>query len=276
MVVRLIVEREREIKKFNSQKYWTINVDLQKLKTPSFAANLYAKNNQLYEKTTTLKLFVDTYTYKETSIFSKKQAEAIAADLKKQKFVMAEIKSKDVSRSPGPPFITSTLQQTAARALGFSSKLTMQLAQKLYENGLITYHRTDSTALASQAITQMRKYIKATYTDKYLPEKPRIFKTSSKSAQEAHEAIRPTHIAKTSQEIAAKLSQRHLKLYQIIRKRTLACQMAPSLQKQTSLKIKAGPYELRAGGVKIVFDGFLKLYPRRLKENILPDLQEKK
>lgn len=269
IAVRLIVEREREIERFQKKDYWTINIKLGKSEAKTFLADLIDKDGQKFEKTTVLELFAQKYSFSETSIINAKQAEDIIVDLKKQTFIITDIVGKQVQRQPYAPFTTSTLQQAGSRVLGLSSKRTMQLAQSLYENGLITYHRTDSFALSSLAITQIRKYITDKFGSKYLPSSPRIYKTKAKNAQEAHEAIRPTNINKA---IVEKINGQEAALYDLIHRRSLACQMAPAIFSQKSVQIAGGNYGLSATGVKVVFDGFLKLYPKQLKENNLPDL----
>lgn len=275
VVVRLIVEREREIEKFIRKKYWTIEVVLGKTKKDVFSAVLDSKEGQKYEKTNVLKLFAGSYSFRETSLDTLVNAEKTVTDLKKQKFIVSTVKGKEVKRRPFPPFITSTLQQSASRAFGFSGKRTMRTAQKLYENGFITYHRTDSTFLANQAIKQIRDYIEKSFGDNYLPAVPRMFKTKTKRAQEAHEAIRPTRISSIRQlaDQSSKLRADEAKLYELIFKRAIACQMADALFKQNSVDIQAGPYLLKGNGVKVLFDGFLKLYPKQLRDRLLPDLK---
>jgi DNA topoisomerase I len=272
IVLRLIVEREREIEQFQKRPYWTISVILSKPSSALFEASLTDKNGQKYEKTTILNLFAGTYSFSETSIDST-TAQEIINDLKKQKYIVKDLITKEIQRQPYAPLVTSTMQQAANRTLGLSSKRTMQLAQQLYERGLITYHRTDSTSLSIQAINQIRKYILTVYGEKYLPSSPRIFKTKTKNAQEAHEAIRPTDINKTSQKLEEKLDPISSKLYDLIHRRSLGCQMSSAIFSQKNLVIKAGLYGLSANGVKVIFDGFLKLYPKQLKENNLPDLK---
>lgn len=272
ITVRLIVEREREINQFQSKKYWTISVKLGKNALAAFLADLVERNNQKYEKTTVLELFAQSYSYAETSIGSESRAQDIISDLQKQTFVISDIQDKQVQRQPYGPLTTSTLQQAASRVLGLSSKRTMQIAQGLYERGLITYHRTDSMALSLQAVQQIRKYITNNFGPRYLPSTPRIYKTKTKNAQEAHEAIRPTNISNTSKTLKENVDKLAAALYDLIHRRTLASQMAQALFSQKTIKVQAGSYGLSATGIKVVFDGFLKLYPKQLKENNLPDL----
>ena len=182
VAVRLIVEREREIEKFVPEEYWEIWSDLKKHlggklpEAPIFSAKLVKKNGE------TIK------------IGDKKGAEEIVQELEGAGFEIADILRKEIKRNPAPPFITSTLQQRAANAFGWTPKRTMQIAQRLYEEGLITYHRTDSTNIAEEAIEAARKFIAGKYGQNFLPEQPRRFQTKSKVAQEAHEAVRPTNV----------------------------------------------------------------------------------
>ncbi len=291
VALRLIVEREKEIDKFKKKEYWTIETKLKakssKLKA-DFLTSLYSKNGKKYEKRIILDLFAGQYKYQVSSIKYQREVKKIERDLKKQDFIVDKIEEKETKRTPPPPFTTSLLQQKAHNRFGFSGKKTMMLAQKLYEEGYITYHRTDSFALASRAINQMRRYIKDNFGQEYCEEKPRVYKTRSKVAQEAHEAIRPTNVkvVASSQQPAA--STRRLatgnrqpatgkderRLYALIWKRAVATQMAAARLAQTRLQVKAGPYLLRASGLRTLFEGFLKLYGGRMKEKFLPKLNK--
>jgi DNA topoisomerase-1 len=250
VAVRLIVEREKEIEKFVPVEFWEIEALLQKLvgsdrpEAPQFLAKLVRKNGEKLE-------IKDGVT-----------AEEIVGELKKAGYEVASIDQKEFKRNPVAPFITSTLQQAAANRLGWSSKRTMMVAQGLYENGLITYHRTDSTNLAMEAVNRLRDFIKKTYGDNYLPEKPRFFATKSKSAQEAHEAIRPTNVEKQKDGEGGDKE----KLYDLIWKRFVACQMAQSVVEVTTLTIQAegekNIYQLETKGAQEKFDGWRKVYGR--------------
>lgn len=222
VAVRLIVEKEKEISAFKSDEYWEI---------------------YCHVKGVVLQLM-------KVKITNGQEAKKITAELEKAKYVVAEVKKREVNKSPYPPFTTSTMTQAAARLFGWSAKRTMRAAQVLYEKGLITYHRTDSLSLASSAIDAARKYIKSEYGDKYLPEKARFYKTNSKSAQEAHEAIRPTHVNKKIED----------KLYELIWKRFVACQMPAATYDETVIIVNADKYELRASGQIMRFDGWRKLF----------------
>ncbi|OGG14211.1 DNA topoisomerase I [Candidatus Gottesmanbacteria bacterium RIFCSPHIGHO2_01_FULL_39_10] len=246
VALRLIVEREREIRAFKSEEYWVIEAELERVK--SFIAKLVAIDD------------------KKAEIKDKITADEIAEDLKRAKYFVKNIETKEVRRYPSPPYTTSTLQQAGANKFGWSAKRTMQTAQKLYEEGFITYHRTDSTNLSSDAISMVRKYIGDTYGEKYLPASAKFYKTKSKVAQEAHEAIRPTDVGQflnSKIQVTNQLGRESFKLYELIWKRFVACQMNEANFQQTSVSVEAkgkSLYLLRASGQRTLFDGFLKVY----------------
>lgn len=243
VAVRLIVIREREILAFKPEEYWLIKVIVAKIEDSEengFTASLVEIDSQKAE------------------IKKQEEAQKIVEEVNKADFIVTKIDSKDVKRSPAPPFTTSTLQQTASNRLGFSSKQTMMLAQGLYEEGHITYHRTDSLNVAETAITNVRKFIEKTYGKDYLPEKANYYKTKSKGAQEAHEAIRPTYIERNIEEIT--LSSNHKRLYELILNRFIASQMTDALYNQKTVEIKASKYLFRTTGTKVVFAGWRKVY----------------
>ncbi len=257
VALRLVVEREREIEVFKAQEYWIIDVDVSRI-------------NDAEDFTVTLQKAAD----KKVDVKNKKQADEIVADLKGAEYKVASVESKEAKRYPNPPFTTSTLQQRAANVLGFVPKRTMSVAQSLYEQGLITYMRTDSVNLAPAAVAQTRKYIEQKYGANYLPQKPRVYKVKSKLAQEAHEAIRPTSIGKT----VIDGSNDEKKLYDLIWKRMIVCQMAEAIVDETTVDVEAKnkvTYTLRANGQKIKFDGWYKVYAKApITEQILPNLIE--
>ena len=245
ITVRLICEREDEIRKFIPQEYWTIE-------------GLFAKERD--------KLSAKYLT--KTPIDKEINAQKIVDDCKGQNFSVIDIKKKEQRRNPAPTFITSTLQQDAARKLGFSPQRTMAIAQQLYEGielkgegsvGLITYMRTDSVRIADEALTAVREYIKKVIGSEYLPETPRFYKTK-KSAQDAHEGIRPTYVTKNPDSIKDDLTVDQYKLYSLIWKRFVACQMESAVVDQTSIDIKGGEHTFRATGSVIKFPGFIKIY----------------
>jgi DNA topoisomerase-1 len=252
VAVRLIVEKEREIEKFKSEEYWEI-YSLVKSKS-EFTVQLV----RIGEKNSDVK--------------TKAESDKILSELEKEKYKVADVRKRQIIKSPFPPFTTSTMTQAGARIFGWSSKKTMSIAQKLYEEGLITYHRTDSLNLAISAVTAARNLIKKEYGEKYLPEKPRFYKTTSKVAQEAHEAIRPTNVA--SHEISLE-EQDFIKLYDLIWRRFVACQMTASVYDETTIDVSAGIYLLRASGQVMNFDGWRKVIPAKLDAEgtiVLPDV----
>src|SRR3989338_9625977 len=232
VAVRLIVEREREIKAFVSKEYWHIDVEFQGEKDKFIARLVEIDGNK-------------------TEVNDKKEADKVIAQLEKSNYKILDINTREVRRSPSPAFTTSTLQQTASNRFGWSAKKTMRAAQNLYEEGFITYHRTDSTNLAMESIIQARKFIEQNLGEDYLPEKIRIYKTKSKVAQEAHEAIRPTQIATVSPTDARNLpgiaglkllpettGRDSQLLYSLIWRRFLACQMSDALFNQTTITVE--------------------------------------
>jgi len=237
VAVRLIVEKEREIEKFKPIEYWEIFAKFEK-----FTAQLVKE------------------------VQDKKSADKILADLTKAKYIVSEVKKRQISKNPYPPFTTSTMQQAAARIFGWSAKKTMSVAQGLYEEGLITYHRTDSFNLSSLAVEKSRVFIGKEYGDKYLPEKARFYKTHSKSAQEAHEAIRPTDVSKKP--------DAKNKLYDLIWRRFVACQMAAAAYSETTIDVTAGEYLLRASGQIMIFDGWRKLFNLDKEFVDLPEVEK--
>jgi DNA topoisomerase-1 len=281
VALRFIVEREREIEKFKTEGFWAISATLKPKTGENFAADLVEKNGEKIEKIQSLKLFAGNYKSKKTIIDSQKLADATTAELDKSKFKVESIEKKETSRSPLPPFTTSTLQQSAINSLGFSSKLTMSVAQKLYEKGFITYMRTDSLNLSLESMLAAKKIITSLYGDKYALANPRFFKTKSKGAQEAHEAIRPSYPDQTPENLTDKLEPREQKLYSLIWKRMLASQMPSAIFDSMKVDISAAgeknKYLLRANGSAIKFEGYLKVYgdKKPATENILPPLSEK-
>lgn len=245
VAVRLIVDREREIESFKPQEYWKIIAHLYKDQAEkSFGALLNSIDNKPVDK---------------LHVKNGKEAASIETDLKKAQYKIADIKKEEVFRNPAAPFTTSTLQMEAARKLGYSAKQTMMLAQKLYEDGKITYMRTDSVNLSNEAVKTQRKVIAERYGDKYLPEKANLYQTKTKGAQEAHEAIRPTDLKNDS----AGRDRQEIKLYELIWKRTIASGMNPACFEQMDIVVEAKSkklYGLFARGLKQLFDGFTKVY----------------
>jgi DNA topoisomerase-1 len=255
VALRLIVEREREIRAFQKQEYWTIDVLLNAKKPPVLTARLHKRDAETPQ------------------IANEAAAQSIVADLEGASYTVRSVTTKEKRRNPVPPFITSTLQQEAARKLRFSVKRTMMLAQSLYEGkelgkegavGLITYMRTDSTRVSEDALSEVRRMIGERYGAAYLPASPNIYKTK-KDAQDAHEAIRPTSVLRTPESLEKYLAEDELKLYRLIWMRFIASQMMPALLDQTTIDVEAGGksnarYLFRATGSVLKFDGFLKIY----------------
>jgi DNA topoisomerase-1 len=255
VAVRVIVDREREIRAFVKQEYWTLDAHLAAKKPPAFDARLFRKGDAAPE------------------IPDEAAANAILADLEDAHFTVRSVAVKEKRRNPVAPFITSTLQQDSSRKLRFSVKRTMMLAQQLYEGvelgkeglvGLITYMRTDSTRVGEEALTEVRGFIESRYGAEYLPGSANVYK-SKKDAQDAHEAIRPTSAMRTPDDVAPYLAEDQLKLYRLIWMRFIASQMNPALFDQTTIDtVAAGKssveYIFRATGSVLKFDGFLKVY----------------
>ena len=275
VALRLVCQREDEIDAFKPREYWSIEALL---------ANL--AKNQLSAKLNTC----DGKNLTKFAISNQKQAEDILAELENVQFQVTSLEKKARKRNPAPPFTTSTLQQEASRKLGFSARKTMSVAQKLYEgiqvedgtHGLITYMRTDSVALSTLATSEAREVICQLYDESYALDKPRTFKNKSKNAQEAHEAVRPTTVARTPAQLKQYLSSDQQRLYELIWKRTVASQMAQAIFDATRVDIAAGErYTFRATGQIIRFPGFMALYIEGTdngededKEGLLPPLSE--
>ncbi len=255
VALRLIVEREREIRAFQKQEYWTIDVSLNAKKPPILTARLSKRADEAPQ------------------IGDEKAAQGIVDDLDGASYIVRSVSTREKRRNPVPPFITSTLQQEASRKYRFSVKRTMMLAQGLYEGkeigkegseGLITYMRTDSTRVSEDALAEVRALVAERYGQQYLPPSPNVYKTK-KDAQDAHEAIRPTSVLRTPDSLEKYLAEDELKLYRLIWMRFVASQIMPALFDQTTIDINAlgksqVPYVFRATGSVLKFDGFLKVY----------------
>ena len=254
VALRLIVEREREIKAFVTQEYWTIDAALSGPKPPAFDARFIGRGNE------------------KTEITNGEDAEKIRAALETARWSVRDIEKKERRRSPAPPFTTSKLQQDASRKLRFSVKRAMRIAQRLYEGvelgdegsvGLITYMRTDSVRVSNDALAEVRTEIEASYGKNFLPETPNLYK-SKKAAQEAHEAIRPSSVARHPDQIKRYLQEDEYKVYKLIWQRFVASQMNPAVFDQTSVDIEAKSasesFTFRVTGSVLKFEGFLKVY----------------
>ncbi len=255
VALRLVCERETEIESFRSQEYWTVKGVFRTEAGDLLTAGLTHLDGRKLEK---------------HDLGNQAAAERAETEIRRRTYAVAKVERKQTKRNPAPPFITSTLQQEASRKLGFGATLTMRVAQRLYEGvsiggetvGLITYMRTDGVQMAGDAVTACRERIAADYGDRYLPEKPRIYKSRVKNAQEAHECIRPTDINRKPDDVASYLEPEQRKLYALIWKRTLAAQMQAAVLDQVAVDIAAADRQVifRATGSVIAFDGFLKVY----------------
>lgn len=270
VAVRLVVERENEVRAFKPQEYWTIDAVLEAKtdNTPILAALVKIKNETL-----------DKF-----AIPSGTEAEKIVSDLRGANWIVERIEKRALTRKVPPPFTTSTLQQEAWRRLHFSAKKTMVLAQRLYEGtdvgeggpaGLITYMRTDSLNLSVDSTKSAYSVLKKLFGEKYALPAPRVFKTKTKGAQEAHEAIRPSDPARTPDSLKQYLERDQYRLYDLVWRRFFASQMPAALFDQTAVTIAANDYSFRANGQIMQFDGFLKIYPQKFEEHTLPPLSEK-
>jgi DNA topoisomerase-1 len=269
VAVRLVVDRERDIEAFKSDEYWSIIATLEGKKPPQFDAKLFQIDGQ------------------KADIKNAEQSTGIIEDLQGKSFIVKKIEKKKRRRSPSPPFITSTLQQDAARKFRYTAKKTMMIAQKLYEGvelgeegptGLITYMRTDSVRTASEAQQEAKEFIVKEYGNDYAPQKPPVYK-SKKSAQDAHEAIRPTSAYRTPAAVKKFLEADQYKLYKLIWERFVASQMESALLEQTSIDIGADKYIFRATGTVVIFPGFMTLYTEstdngKEDDGLLPSLSE--
>ena len=251
VALRLIVDREKEIEQFVPQEYWTIETELRKREG---GASFVARLDKIGGKTAELK--------------TQEDADRIARDLRAQSFVVAAVEEKEQRRYPKPPFTTSTLQQAAFHTLGYSSSRTMRIAQQLYEGialgetgpvGLITYMRTDSVRVANEALGAVRSAIQKWFGKSYLPAEPRAYR-ARKTAQEAHEAIRPSRVDRTPESIASFLTEEQLRLYQLIWQRFVASQMTDAVDRVVTVQIDAGRYHLKANGRTNLFPGWTKVY----------------
>ena len=301
VAVRLVVERERQIRAFVPQEYWLIpavfapdsasvspeswKAFLDSAKDPEKGRTL-AEQDQWLAKHSAFRAELTTVNGQKFEAANQEQAQAVYNALKNARFVVRSIQTKRIQSRPGAPFITSTLQQAAANRLGFPAQRTMAIAQQLYEGidlgsmgalGLITYMRTDSTHLSQEAVEEVRHYIRSQLGPEYLPESPNIF-AARKEAQQAHEAIRPTDPDLTPDELAPFLTDEQYKLYDLIWRRFVACQMSQAQWDTTRIEIEAqtpaGPCIYTASGRVLVFDGFTRIWSTGVEEPALPALQE--
>ena len=269
VAVRLVCEREVEIEKFKKQKFFRITAEVLKGKS-KFEAELTEVAGKKFIESKKMELFDGSYSYSK-SIFEKKaEVDKFLKSLAKN-FKVEKVTARASRRQPVPAFTTSRLQQAASSRMGWSGRQTMSVAQKLYEKGLITYHRTDSVYLSEKAMRQFSDYIGKTYGKEYVTEKPRYYKNKSKNAQEAHEAIRPTKVEVRE---GKRMEAREEKLYKMIWKRAVATQAASSEIENTVVELSNGTGNFRANGVRMLFDGFLKITGEKHEDQLLPKLEE--
>lgn len=263
--LKLVVDRENEIRKFKPEEYWSV------------VANLYSKSESDVFKSSLTK-----FNGKKAVISNKEAMDKVLEDLNQNDFKVKEVKKTIAKSHPAPPFTTSTMQQEALNKLGMNLKKVTACAQELYEGveiqgegktALITYIRTDSVRLSPEAVAMARKYIVEKFGEKYLPKQPNVYKTK-KSAQDAHEAIRPIHLEITPESVKGKISSDNYKLYKLIYTKFLACQMEDATFNSVVATIENGKYEFRASGKTPIFDGFMKLYETNKKAKVAEEEQE--
>lgn len=258
VATKMIVEREKEIRAFKSDEYWSVKADLESANKGNFSAELYKVDGKNLEK-----LELDA-----------EKAEKHKKELEKASYQVEKIEKKKVNKSAPTPFTTSTLQQAANRQLGFSAKQTMTIAQKLYEQGFITYMRTDSLNLSGKFLNEASRWLKENLGEEYSLKAPRVFKNKSKNAQEAHEAIRPTEVLNTPDNLKTDLDRNLQRLYKLIWERSVASQMPAAILSATTIEVKAGNYNLRASGQTLDFPGYLKIYHEKTSEQELPAVEK--
>jgi DNA topoisomerase-1 len=286
VTVRLIVERERERQRFVKSTFWDLSADFKAQLGAPFTTVLHTLDGKRvargkdFDSTTGLLKDEDGA---DVVLIDEQMATQLVDELEKSSWSVERVERKPYTDRPSPPFTTSTLQQEANRKLRLSARATMQAAQRLYENGLITYMRTDSTTLSDQAIQASREQIERLYGKEYLPSSPRTYRTKVKNAQEAHEAIRPASDFKRPEDLRATLGDRELKLYELIWKRTMACQMEDARGHRMTLRISNGRAVFQASGKTIEFPGYLRAYVEGAddpdaeladKELVLPSVSE--
>ncbi len=271
VALRAICEREHEIEIFRPQEYWTVDTDLATPEGSAFTARLTHLDGRKLDK---------------MDLKDEAAAQHAVAALEGQTLNVSQVERKETKRNPAAPFTTSTLQQEASRKLYMGAARTMQIAQRLYEGvdiggetvGLITYMRTDGVTMANEAITAARTYIQKAHGESYLPDKPRVYKTKAKNAQEAHEAIRPTDVFRRPEDVAPYLDNDQRRLYELIWKRTVACQMASAVLDQVAVDITTGSGRatVRATGSVVKFPGFLAVYREDTDDGARPDDEDRR
>lgn len=280
VAVRLVVDREEERNKFKPEEYWQVFSDLSIKKSQKRAEKIVLGSEEKLPEFGGIKFELVKISAKggpasgrkskKLKVKKEKDSKDIINEVFGKRWIVSDVSVKASKRNPSPPFITSTLQRTASNLFGYPAKKTMQIAQKLYEAGHITYMRTDSFNIVEQKLANIRTYIETSYGKEYLNPATLRYRTKASTAQEAHEAIRPSHIKKSSEDLG--LSGEQKKLYDLIRNRTLASQMMPAKLENTKIYVDIGGYLFEAFGQRIVFDGYLKVYPEKLAENVLPKI----
>ena len=281
--LKILVDREKARTQFIENEYWSLKGDFVSANT-TFSANLISIDSNPIAKGTSFNKETGKLLKTNTIVLDQEKAEKLATSIKDNNWLITFLETKPATQNPYPPFITSTLQQEGIRKLNLNATQVMSVAQKLYENGFITYMRTDSISLSSEAINAARQEIKKLYGDNYLPDAPRVYKAKSKNAQEAHEAIRPAGSTfKHPDELKNVVNDLELKLYKLIWKRTMACQMKSAKLENTTMHISDDEHIFEAKGKVIKFDGFLKAYvedkdyqenEKDDKESVLPNLSQ--
>jgi DNA topoisomerase-1 len=275
VAIKFIVDREREREKFKADEYWKILAYLSEGNAKAKKTIVKTDDETPEAADSDITFELSKIDNEKLDIDKEKLAEAVLDKIISQAWKISKIDKRETKRNPKPPFTTSTMQQTAANWFGFSAKKTMTLAQKLYEAGLITYMRTDSTNMAKSAVDKARKYIGDNYKQA-LPEKPNFYKTKAKVAQEAHESIRPANFSKAPGSV--KLEKDQARLYELIWQRALASQMTPAKLESMTLiilhEVDGKTYEFRANGQRVVEKGYLQVYPEKVSENVLPKLEK--
>lgn len=270
VAVRLLAERDREIKEFASETYWTLTAVLEKPGAPPpFESKLWVWKGEKIESTRTFDLFAEPYRVKASNLRNAEEVKDIETRLSSGTFKVVKVEKKEIRRRPAPPFSTSTLQQAASQKIGFAAERTMRTAQTLYEGvdlgtpdpvGLITYMRTDSFSVSRVAAEEAAQLIKGKYGPSYLPAQPPVYQTKSRGAQEAHEAIRPTSVGRTPEEVRKFLNPDQARLYELIWKRFMASQMVEAVYDTVSADIENGQAVFHSTGRSLKFDGFLRAF----------------
>ncbi len=275
--LRFIIEREKEIKAFTPEEYWSLEALFLKAKSRSELRSTTGESKEIQAKLHGL----DEKAVEKMDLKNKEQIDEIISRIKNAEYKVSDLKEKEVHKQPSAPFNTSSLQQEANKKLGFSAKQTMKIAQELYEGvdigsgkhvGLITYMRTDSCTLSEKFISQAKSWVASSFGEKYVEETVREYKTKTRSAQEAHEAVRPSLASRTPSDIKDYLNRNQMRLYELIWKRAMSTVAKAAIFRQATLSIAGNGAEFRANGNVMVFDGFLKIYGIDAKDVVLPEL----